>query len=88
MKRNGDMGLRKLEVLSIARTRRPNHTTVGDYFYLNRNVCTELNICDNTHPVCIMDETVFPLKNAPPKTVPQKVLQLLVISPVLKRVKK
>lgn len=64
------MALRNLEVLSIARTQRLDHKTVGDYFYLNRNLCTELNICDNTHLIFIMDETMFPLKNDPQKTVP------------------
>ena len=61
MKTNGDMALRNLEVLSIARTQRLEHKTVGDYFYLNINLCTELNTCDNTHLIFIMDETVFPL---------------------------
>jgi len=86
VKRNGGMSLRKLEVLSRARTQRLNHKTV-DYFYLNRNLCTELNICDKTHLIFIMDETVFPFKNAPPKTVPLMVLHLLLISPVLKELK-
>lgn len=60
MKRNGDKALRKLEVLSIARTQRLNHKIVY-YFYLNRKLCAELNICDKTHLIFIMDETVFPL---------------------------
>lgn len=87
VKRNGNMALRKLEVLSITRTQRLNHKTV-DYFYLNRKLCTELNICGKTHLIFIMNETAFPFKNAPAKTVPLKVLHLLLISPVLKRVKK
>jgi len=60
VKRNGDKALGKLEVLSVARTQIPNHKTV-DYFYLNRNLFTELHICDKTHLIFIMDETVFPL---------------------------
>jgi hypothetical protein len=87
VKINGNMALRNLEVLSITRTQRLNHKTV-DYFYLNRKLCTELNICDKTHLIFIMDETVFPFKNVRPKTVPLKVLHFLLISPVLKRVKK
>jgi hypothetical protein len=78
------MALIKLEVLSIARTQRLNRTT-ADYFYLNRNLCTELNICVKIHLNFFMDGTLFPFKNAPPKTVLRKMLHLLLISPVLKK---
>ena len=59
--------MRKPEGLSRARAQWLNHKTVDDYFDLYRNLCTELNICDNPHLIFSMDETEFPLNNAPPK---------------------
>lgn len=49
-----------------------NHKAVDDYSDLNRNLCTELNICDKPHLIFNMDKRGVPLNNAPPKIVTTK----------------
>jgi hypothetical protein len=72
LKRNGDMALRKPKGLSRARAQGLNHKAVKNYFDLHRNLYMELNICDKPHLIFNMDETGFPLNNAPLKIVTTK----------------
>jgi hypothetical protein len=87
LKRNGDMAVRKPEGLSRTGAQGLNHKAVDDYFDLYRNLCTELNICGNPHLIFNMDETGFPLNNAPSKIVTTKGVRGVLSLPVLKEVR-
>jgi hypothetical protein len=67
MKRNDDVALRKLEVLSKARAQEINKKAVEGYFVLYQNLCTELHIHEKPQHIFNMDETGFPLNNIPPQ---------------------